>query len=181
VRTARAPVVSACRVPGDDTGCRPSWVRRFGSSLPDAARSQAKLCRNRLALAMGDRGDHRRGAVGPWWTIGALSALAGVASLPPCCGCLRRRAWCVITAHRVRTGCAQACIRSASGKLPVVLATVSRPYGQRVLLWCRAGTCADDFAMARGMLASACWASDVRVFQDDRHAQLVTIDVIHTG
>jgi hypothetical protein len=119
--------------------------------------------------------------LGPWWTIGALSALAGVASLPPCCGCLRRRAWCVITAHRVRTGCAQACIRSASGKLPVVLATVSRPYGQRVLLWCRAGTCADDFAMARGMLASACWASDVRVFQDDRHAQLVTIDVIHTG
>jgi hypothetical protein len=118
--------------------------------------------------------------LGPEWTIGTFSALAGVVSLPPCRGWLRRRAWCVITEHRVRTGCAQACIRSASGKLPVLLATVSRPYGQRVLLWCRAGTCADDFAIARGMLAAACWASEVRVFQDNRHAQLLALDVVRS-
>jgi hypothetical protein len=117
--------------------------------------------------------------LGPEWTIGTCSGLAGVVAVsPPCRGWLRQRAWCVITAHRVRTGCAQACIRSASGKLPVVLATVSRPYGQRVVLWCRAGTCADDFAIARDMLAAACWASEVRVFKDDRRAQLVVLDVV---
>jgi hypothetical protein len=117
--------------------------------------------------------------LGPYWTIGTFSALAGVVKVSPR-RWLRQRAWCVITAHRVRTGCAQACIRSASGKLPLVLITVSRPCGQRVLLWCRAGTCADDFAIARGMLAAACWASEVRVFQDDRRVQLVALDVIRS-
>jgi hypothetical protein len=118
--------------------------------------------------------------LGPEPTIGTLSALAGVASLPPCQRYLRERAWCVITAHRVRTGCAQACIRSASGKLPIVLSTHSRPYGQRVVLWCRAGVCSEDLTMARDMLAAACWASDVHVFRDQRRAQLVALDILRT-
>lgn len=116
--------------------------------------------------------------LGPALTIATLGACAGLASRQPSRRWLRRRAWCVITAHRVRTGCAQAYIRSADGKLPAVLATHSRPYGERVLLWCWAGTSADDLAVASGMLAAACWASEVRVLRDNRRAQLVALDVV---
>ena len=36
---------------------------------------------------------------------------------------LAARAWCIVTPHRVRTGCAQAWIHSRYGKLPIVLRT----------------------------------------------------------
>ena len=54
------------------------------------------------------------------------------------------RAWCVITAHRLRTGCAHSWIQSRTGKLPVILRTTAQPFGERVLVWCAAGTSADD-------------------------------------
>ena len=91
---------------------------------------------------------------------------------------LAARFWCVVTPHRVRAGCVHAWIHSRYGKLPVVLLTTRQPFGERVYLWCRAGTTASDFAAARELLASACWADDVRVWRGERHAQLVYLDVI---
>lgn len=87
-------------------------------------------------------------------------------------------AWCVITAHRVRTGCAQAWIHSRSGKIPVVLRTSRRPFGQRVLLWCRAGTSPEDFTWGGHLIAAACWAREIRVTRHERYAHLVVLDVI---
>jgi hypothetical protein len=88
------------------------------------------------------------------------------------------RAWCIITAHRVRVGCVEGLIYSSRGKIPVVLWTSHQPFGERVLLYCRAGTSADDFVSARTILATACWAQDVAIFVDRRHTQLITLDVI---
>jgi hypothetical protein len=88
------------------------------------------------------------------------------------------RAWCVITAHRIRVGCVEGLIYSSRGKIPVVLWTSHQPFGERVLLYCRAGTSADDFVSARTILAVACWAQDVAIFVDGRHSQLITLDVI---
>jgi hypothetical protein len=88
------------------------------------------------------------------------------------------RAWCIITPHRIRTGCAQAWILSRSGKIPVVLLTTRQPFGESLLLWCPAGTSADDLMAASEMLAAACWASEVRVRSDPRYAHLVTVEVI---
>jgi hypothetical protein len=88
------------------------------------------------------------------------------------------RAWCIITPHRVRLGCTEGLIYSSRGKIPVVLWTSHRAFGERVLLWCRAGTSVDDFMSARAALTAACWAQDVAVHCDTQHAQLITLQVI---
>jgi hypothetical protein len=91
---------------------------------------------------------------------------------------IAERAWCIITPHRVRVGCAEGLIYSSRGKVPVILWTSHQAFGERVLLWCRAGTSVDDFVTARTVLATACWAQDVAVFFDTEHIHLVTLDVI---
>jgi hypothetical protein len=127
-----------------------------------------------------------------WWlvervggalTLAVAAALAAAAGLglamsPAARKLAARRAWCVITAHRVRVGCAQARIHSRGGRLPFVLVTRAQPDGERVLLWCRAGTSIEDFAAARPLLVAACWASDLRVRPGGRYAQLVALDVV---
>ena len=118
-------------------------------------------------------------AVGAVWAVGILAALTHLIVLWPAARrLLVAQAWCVITAHRVRTGCAQAWIHSRNGKIPVVLITSRRSYGQSVWLWCRAGTSAEDFVVARRQLAAACWARAVHVTPDARFAHLVTLHVV---
>jgi hypothetical protein len=109
-------------------------------------------------------------------TAGLLGTLAVL--FPALRRHLTARFWCVVTPHRVRAGCVHAGIHSRYGKIPVILMTTRQPFGERVYLWCRAGTTASDFAAARELLATACWADDVRVWRGERHAQLVCLDVI---
>jgi hypothetical protein len=109
--------------------------------------------------------------------VGAVAAAALIA-VPPVRRFATAHAWCVLTAHRVRSGCAQGRIHSRQGRLPAILFTGRQEFGERVWLWCPAGTSAEDFEAARSMLAAACWATDVRVGRDPRHAHLVTLDVI---
>lgn len=112
-------------------------------------------------------------------TLGALAALTGVTlSWTPARKYLIARAWCIITPHRVRAGCVQAWIHSRYGKLPIVLFTTRQPFGERVYLWCRAGTSSADFASALPVLVAACWAADIRINGHERYAQLVALDVI---
>ncbi len=118
-------------------------------------------------------------AVGTVWAVVILAAVAHLIVLWPAARrLLVEQAWCVITAHRVRTGCAQAWIHSRNGKIPVVLTTSRQPYGQSVWLWCRAGISAEDFVVARDRLAVACWARAVCVTTDERFAHRVTLHVI---
>lgn len=122
------------------------------------------------------------GAVGMVWAVGIIAALAHVIILWPAARrFLVAQAWCVITAHRVRTGCAQNWIHSRTGKIPIVLVTRRQPFGEQVTVWCRAGTSAEDFIAARRQLAAACWASDVRVIPGERFAQMLTLEVIRRG
>jgi hypothetical protein len=85
---------------------------------------------------------------------------------------------CIITAHRVRTGCAQAWIQTRSGKLPLILLTTPQPWGERIYIWCRAGICPEDFEAARNVLRSACWATDICVTPSTRYSHIVIIDLI---
>jgi hypothetical protein len=66
--------------------------------------------------------------LGPGWLIAAAAAamavVAAALTWPPSRHRITARAWCVITPHRVRTGCAQAWIHTRDGHLPVVLYTV---------------------------------------------------------
>ena len=54
----------------------------------------------------------------------------------------------------------------------------ARPSGERVYLWCRAGTSAADFSSASKLLAAACMAKDIKVSQHARYAHLIALDVI---
>jgi len=120
--------------------------------------------------------------LGPGWLIAvaaaAMAIVAAALSWPPSRQRIIARAWCVITPHRVRTGCAHAWIQTRDGRLPVVLYTVPAQYGERVWLWCRAGITAGDLQAAREILRSACWASDVRVVVNDRRSHIVVLEVI---
>ena len=140
-----------------------------------------------LAMALRDRSANRTGGspctrnhlsgVLPTTAVGAVITLA-ILGLPLTRQFVLNRAWCIITAHRVRVGCAEAMIYSSRGKIPIILWTAHQPFGERILLWCRAGTSIGDFVTSRAMLTSACWAQDIAVLPDLRHPHLVTLDVI---
>ena len=120
--------------------------------------------------------------LGPGWLIAATAAAMAILGVALTWRPSRRRviarAWCVITPHRVRTGCAQAWIQTRDGHLPAVLYTVPAYFGERVWLWCRAGITAGDLEAARDILRAACWASDVRVVVNDRRSHIVVLEVI---
>lgn len=120
--------------------------------------------------------------LGIGWLIAAGATLAiGTAGLwawQPGRKFLLMRAWCVITAHRVRTGCMHAWIQSRDGRLPTILRTTAEPFGERVRLWCPPGVTVADLEAARDILSAACWARDVQVTRSNRHAHMVTLDVI---
>ncbi len=74
-------------------------------------------------------------SVGILPTIAIVSVItAAVLGLPPTRQFVLNRAWCIITAHRVRVGCAEAMIYSSRGKIPIILWTAHQPFGERVLL-----------------------------------------------
>ena len=106
----------------------------------------------------------------------ALAALA--ATRPGFRSFVAARAWCVITPHRVRTCFAQAWVHNRAGQIPAVLRTTAQPFGERVLLWCRAGTSFEDIESVLGLLAAACWAVDVIASRRGERAHLVYLDVI---
>jgi hypothetical protein len=118
-------------------------------------------------------------SVGVWPTIAVLPVITvTVTGLPPTRQLVLNRAWCIITAHRVRVGCTEAMIYSRRGKIPVIVWTAHQPFGERVLLWCRAGTSIDDFVTSRAILMTACWAQDIIVLRDIRRPHLATLNVI---
>jgi hypothetical protein len=117
--------------------------------------------------------------------VGTGQAVLGVAitalvfgSWPPAQQAVLASAWRIITPHRLRVGCVQARIHSRNGRLPSILRTTQQPFGERLLVWCPAGTSAADFRSARRTLTAACWAADIQVTTDEQHAHLVIIDVI---
>lgn len=116
-------------------------------------------------------------ALGLALTVIAASAALGALS-PPWSRRLTSFAWQLATPHLLRSGLTQARIHNAKGRQPVITRVTRAPFGQRIRLWCPAGTCAEDIIDARATLRAACWAADVRVWRDEQHSQLVTIDII---
>jgi hypothetical protein len=107
-----------------------------------------------------------------------LALLTAALAWPPSRRRLITRAWCVITPHRVRTGCTHAWIQTRDGRLPTILYTTAAGFGERVTLWCHAGITAGDLEAASDILRTACWASDVRVVASTRYRHIVVLEVI---
>ena len=121
-------------------------------------------------------------ALGAAWLIAfaviALVLAVGGLAWRPSRQRLIARAWCVITPHRIRTGCRHAWVQTRDGKLPIILYTTPMAFGERVTVWCRAGITHADLDAARDILRAACWASDVRVVASARYAHVVVLEVI---
>jgi hypothetical protein len=89
-----------------------------------------------------------------------------------------RRAWCVLSRHRIQRVCFETRMHTRSGRLPLVLRISPTQVGERALIWCRAGICVSDFEAHTGEIAAACYARQARVKGNKRWAQLVTVDVV---
>lgn len=121
-------------------------------------------------------------------SFGVGQAILGAAGLAAagCVACMspkvRRlavaRFWLIATPHRVRTCFARAWIYNERGQIPAVLRAAAAPWGERVLLWSRAGIGFADIESATDLLATACFATDVIANRNPRHAHIVYLDVI---
>jgi hypothetical protein len=89
-----------------------------------------------------------------------------------------RRAWCVLSRHRIQKVCFETRMHTRSGRLPLVLRIHPTEVGERALIWCRAGICAADFEAHTPEIAAACYARQARVEGNRRWAQLVQLDIV---
>ena len=76
-------------------------------------------------------------------SLAASTAVIGV--LPWTRRLVIRRAWCVLSRHRIQRVCYETRMHTRSGRLPLVLRIHPTEVGERALIWCRAGICAEDF------------------------------------
>jgi hypothetical protein len=89
-----------------------------------------------------------------------------------------RRAWCVLSRHRIQKVCFETRMHTRSGRLPLILRIHPTQVGERALIWCRAGICAADFEAHTPEIAAACYARQARVEGNRRWAQLVQLDIV---
>jgi hypothetical protein len=89
-----------------------------------------------------------------------------------------RRAWCVLSRHRIQRVCFETRMHTRSGRLPLVLRITPTEVGERALIWCRAGICAEDFEAHAAEIAAACLARQARVEGSKRWAQLVHVHIV---
>jgi hypothetical protein len=113
------------------------------------------------------------------WAVVTLTAAAAVITvLPWTRRFLIRRAWCVLSRHRIQKVCYETRMHTRSGRLPLVLRIHPTQVGERALIWCRAGICGADFEAHTPEIAAACYARQARVEGNKRWAQLVQVDIV---
>src|SRR5215831_13590289 len=89
-----------------------------------------------------------------------------------------RRAWCVMSRHRIQKVCFETRMHTRSGRLPLVLRIHPTEVGERAVVWCRAGICFEDFEAHTGELAAACYAREARIERSKRWAQIVAVQIV---
>jgi hypothetical protein len=113
------------------------------------------------------------------WMVIILAALAVmILGLPWTRRFVVRRSWCVLSRHRIQRVCFETRMHTRSGRLPLVLRITPTQVGERALIWCRAGICAEDFEAHAAEIAAACLARQARIEGSKRWAQLVQLDIV---
>jgi hypothetical protein len=113
-----------------------------------------------------------------WAIVVLAAAMAAIFTIPVSRRFIIRRFWCVLARHRVHRLCFEARLHTRAGRVPAVLRARPTKVGERLTIWCRAGTSAEDFAQHKDQLRAACYARDVRITPHVRWGQLVTVDII---
>jgi hypothetical protein len=113
------------------------------------------------------------------WAAVILTILAlAVLAVPHTRRLVTRRAWCILSRHRIQRVCFETRMHTRSGRLPLVLRITPTEVGERALIWCRAGICAADFEAHAPEIAAACYARQARIEASRRWAQLVQLDIV---
>jgi hypothetical protein len=113
-----------------------------------------------------------------WLTVILIMTGTAVTVLPQVRRFITRRAWCVLSRHRIQKVCFETRMHTRSGRLPLVLRIRPTKVGERALIWCRAGICAADFEAHVPEIAAACYARQARVEGNKRWAQVLYLDVV---
>jgi hypothetical protein len=118
-------------------------------------------------------------AVAGTWTMVILTVSAVVTVvLPPIRRQVTRRVCCVLSRHRIHRVCFETRMHTRSGRLPLVLRIFPTQAGERAIIWCRAGICAEDFELNAAEIAAACYARQARIEGHRRWAQIVILDIV---
>lgn len=150
----------------------------------DFHRSKAGIAwrwRTELALLIATVAGYFRlaAAITALWAGVTLAALITAALvIPHSRRFLKRRAWCLITRHRLQRVCYETRMHTRAGRLPLILWIRPIRVGERAFVLCRAGICAEDFESYTAEIASACYAREARVIRSKKWSQLVTVDVV---
>lgn len=90
------------------------------------------------------------------------------------------RFWCVLDRHRLRTCLRMAKIRTMNldGALPFMLWARPTRTGERVWMWTRAGSSADDLENVLGYIAPACYARSARLHRVRSLSTLVAVELV---
>ena len=113
-----------------------------------------------------------------WLALILILSATAVTVLPPARQFIIRRAWCVLSRHRIQKVRFETRMHTRSGRLPLVLRIHPTQVGERALIWCRAGICAADFEAHTPEIAAACYARQARVEGNKRWAQLLYLDIV---
>jgi len=113
-----------------------------------------------------------------WLMVVLIMTGTAVTVLPQVRRFITRRAWCVLSRHRIQKVCFETRMHTRSGRLPLVLRIRPTKVGERALIWCRAGICAADFEAHVPEIAAACYARQARVEGNKRWAQLLYLDIV---
>ena len=111
------------------------------------------------------------------WSSSPLSAVL-VTVLPPIRRQVTRRVCCTLSRHRIHRVCFETRMHTRSGRLPLVLRIFPTQVGERAVIWCRAGICAEDFELNAAEIAAACYARQARIEGHRRWAQIVILDIV---
>jgi hypothetical protein len=113
------------------------------------------------------------------WAVIVLAAIAAaLIAVPRTRRFLGRRAWCVISRHRLQRVCYETRMHTRAGRLPFIVRIHPTKVGERAHILCRAGICADDFDAYKAEIAAACLAREARITRHKKWSQLVTVDIV---
>jgi hypothetical protein len=130
-----------------------------------------------LAIVAGF-GELTRAVTTIWAVVALIGVIATLTALPWTRRFIIRRAWCVLSRHRIQKVCFETRMHTRSGRLPLVLRIHPTEVGERAVIWCRAGICFEDFEAHTGELAAACYAREARIERSKRWAQIVTVQIV---
>ncbi|MBK1785980.1 hypothetical protein [Prauserella cavernicola] len=113
-----------------------------------------------------------------WLTVGGTVAF--VAVVPPARRFVLARFWCVVDRHRLRTCLRMAKVRTMNldGSLPFMLWARPTKTGERVWMWTRAGSSAEELEHVLGSIAPACFARSARLHRVRSLSTLVAVEIV---